>query len=373
MTKLHTAAEAQPLSLSNWAVLQLAERDWSLLGDAVLTPVSGDAGFRSYWRVNSEPSLLAVDAPPATENNRAFVDIARHLRSNGVHSPEIVAVDYQRGYLLVEDLGDGLYLPALKSDTDAGRATDSAEMLYGEALLTLLRMQQAPPLADVIAPYNQQALRAEMNLFSDWFVPQLLGYELNEGERSLLSEAFSLLEVSAAEQPQVLVHRDYHSRNLLWREGAAPGVVDFQDALWGPVTYDLVSLLKDCYIRWPRADVERWALAYGNMALDTGILPDLSAEQFLRWFDWMGLQRHIKVLGIFARLYLRDGKPGYLQDLPLVLRYSLEVLERYPEFAVLAEWFKSQLLPLIEQQSWYSDYRCAGEVFGAPSKQQVSP
>lgn len=178
----------------------------------------------------------------------------------------------------------------------------------------------------------------------------------------MLDSVFEQLENSATGQPQVLVHRDFHSRNLLVTEGGAPGVVDFQGALLGPVTYDLVSLLRDCYIRWPREDVKRWALAYGNMALEVGILPAaVSEKEFLRWFDLMGLQRHIKVLGIFARLALRDGKQAYLQDLPLVIRYVLEVAEEYSEFKPFVDWFKTECLPKLATQDWYSDYTKAGE------------
>src|SRR5690606_17755365 len=173
-------------------------------------------------------------------------------------------------------------------------------------------------------------------------------------EEEMIAGVFEALVESALEQPSCFVHRDYHSRNLIHREFGPPGVIDFQDALWGPFTYDLVSLLRDCYVRWPKESVERWALTYASMAKDVGIAPaDMSAEQFMRWFDLMGAQRHIKVLGIFARLALRDNKYGYLPDLPLVIRYTLEVLGAYPQFHDFVEWFKQRILPLAQNQTWY--------------------
>jgi len=329
-------------------------KDWFFDGAVELTPINGDAGFRRYFRLNTHPALLAVDAPPESENSEAFVSIANFLRVNGVHTPNIVAVDLVRGFLIIEDLGRELYLPALLND--------GPELLYGEAMMILLRMQQASPSADCVVPYYDNAkLISEMALFPEWFVGEMLGIELNADERVMIDEAFTLLAESALEQPQVFVHRDFHSRNLVLTDGSAPGVIDFQDAVWGPITYDLVSMFKDCYIRWPREQVEHWAGAYGDMAVDAGLMPAISKEQFIRWFDLMGLQRHLKVLGIFARLSLRDHKTGYLQDIPLVVRYVVEVCERYDEFQVLADWFKRRLLSELAEFDWYSDYSTAGD------------
>jgi len=188
-----------------------------------------------------------------------------------------------------------------------------------------------------------------------------LKYDLSGEEQQLIDNTFQFLTEQALAQPQVLVHRDYHSRNLMVREGEAPGVIDFQDALWGPVTYDLVSLLRDCYIRWSPEKVQQWVLGYGNMAYELGIIPATSGEQFMQWFDTIGLQRHIKVLGIFARLSLRDGKHSYLDDLPLVMRYTLEVAAEYQETQAFAQWFEDKLLPIIQSQSWYSNHLIAGD------------
>jgi len=348
-------------SLTQWAGQQLDQRQWQYQQPLSLSPLSGDAGFRRYFRLNTEPCLLAVFAPPTVEKNEAFVALAGHFVAQGIHAPEVVAVNYSEGFLLLEDFGDRLLSGELSDD--------SVDMLYGEALLTLMRLQQCPA-EGIVAPdgqayelpsYDSDLLRQEMSLLHEWFIPKLLGYLLSTKEQTLLEDVYGVLTASALEQPKVCVHRDYHSRNLIYREGQAPGVIDFQDAVHGPITYDLVSLLRDCYVRWPQDRVQRWALAYGTMVEDAGLVNEVSQQQWLRWFDLMGLQRHIKVLGIFARLHLRDGKDGYLNDLPLVLRYTLEVAEQYPEFTEFAAWFKEKLLPLCEKQAWYRDYCTAGD------------
>lgn len=340
-------------ALHHWVNEQLPGLKVTCSGPITLTPLAGDAGFRNYFRLNTEPTLIAVDAPPTTEKNEVFVSLAHLLREHGVHAPTVLATDYDRGFLLQEDLGDQQLLGLLN--------TDSVDALYGEVLTDLLRIQQINTKTLDLPHYDQPLLRQEMALFTDWFVPKLLGHTLSAAEIQLIEHTFGLLEALAAEQPTVLVHRDFHSRNLMIRDGLAPGIVDFQDGVVGPLTYDLVSLLRDCYIRWPQERVERWALAYGNMAVEVGLMRPVTRETFLRWFDWMGLQRHIKVLGIFSRLHLRDGKDGYLQDLPLVLRYTLEVASSYSELLPFADWINTTLVPLAKQQSWYRDCRTAGD------------
>lgn len=322
----------------------------------VLTPLSGDAGFRQYFRVNTQPALLAVMAPKTqgvSESADYFSSLSSFLRHQGIPTPMVLSCDGEQNLLLIECFeGSDLY-DELSPET--------ADILYGEALLILLRLQQISPSQLAVAKYDAALLEKEMSLFQEWFVSQLLGYELSEAETALLDQTFQFLIAQAQEQPQVLVHRDYHSRNLIYREGGSPGVIDFQDAVWGPITYDLVSLLRDCYIRWSPEQVRQWALGYGNMAYELGLLPMVSGQQFLQWFDTMGLQRHIKVLGIFARLSLRDNKHRYLDDLPLVIRYTVEVAEQYAETKDFALWFKQTLLPKIEHKSWYSDYLTAGD------------
>ncbi len=343
-------------ALGEWVHQQLQQLHAEApLKNLELAPLAGDAGFRRYYRINTQPPLLAVDAPPESENSRQFIELAQYLRPRGIGVPAVAAADCEQGFLLIEDFGDHLLQQELQASPSA------ATGLYGEALMQLIALQQSPDHGSLIPRYDRQALGREMSLFGDWFAGELLSYSLSAEEQELVNSTCRLLEDSALEQPQVLVHRDFHSRNLLLRPDGALGVVDFQDAVWGPITYDLVSLLRDCYLRWPAEQVRQWALGYGNMAADAGLLPKIDQDQYLRWFDWMGLQRHLKVLGIFARLALRDGKTHYLSDLPLVIRYVLEAAAPYPELKAFSQWFEQQLLPLAQQQNWYQDYRSAGE------------
>ncbi len=342
--------------LGDWARRQLQQLNANnSLTNMELTPLTGDAGFRRYYRVNTLPPMLAVDAPPENENSRQFVELAQYLRSRGIGVPAVAAADCEQGFLLIEDFGDQLLQQELETSPSA------ATGLYGEALMQLLALQQSPDQSALIPRYDRRVLGRELRQFTDWFTGELLNYALTTEEQQLITDTFKKLEDSALEQPQVLVHRDFHSRNLLLRPDGALGVVDFQDAVWGPITYDLVSLLRDCYLRWPAEQVQQWALGYGNMAVDAGLLPNVDRGQYLRWFDWMGLQRHLKVLGIFARLALRDGKTRYLNNLPLVIRYLLEAAAPYPELKRFSQWFEQQLLPLAQQQDWYRDYRLAGD------------
>lgn len=305
----------------------------------------GDAGFRKYYRLASEPPLLAVYAPPEHERNEEFVQVARLLRAGGVLAPAVAACDLEQGFMLVEDLGPSLLLEHLTPDT--------VDDLYQRAMTCLLQIQQCRTDAQVLQPYNRTRLHDEVRLFPDWFIRQLLGYAPEADEEQLLEATFIQLEDSALEQPQVLVHRDFHSRNLIYQPEGPPGVIDFQDAVVGPITYDLVSLLRDCYARWPEENVERWAQAYYQRALQAGLIEPMPSEQFHRWFDWMGLQRHIKVLGIFARLSLRDGKHAYLKDLPRVIDYTLTVARKYPELEAFVDWFENRLMPRIDRQPWF--------------------
>ncbi|WP_111641034.1 aminoglycoside phosphotransferase family protein [Marinimicrobium alkaliphilum] len=339
-------------ALCEWASEQLPAKDGAAA--PVFTRLGGDAGHRRYFRLNTEPPLLAVDAPVEGESATHFAHLARYLRQHNIGAPAVVAVDEGEGYLLLEDLGDGLLARLLNEET--------APALYGEALMTLLAIQQCPDDPALLPRYDQSALRGELNVFDQWFATELLGVELSEADWHLLHGTYERLEALAVEQPQVLVHRDYHSRNLLVGDNGTVGVIDFQDAVWGPITYDLVSLLRDCYVRWPEEQVTNWALSYGNLLIDVGLLPEnIDGETYLRWFDWMGLQRHIKVLGVFSRLHLRDGKSDYLSHLPLVIRYTLEVAERHAELKPFADWFRERVLPAAEAQPWYKDYRRAGD------------
>ncbi len=318
--------------------------------DLSLSPISGDAGFRQYFRTNTRPTLIAVSAPPEHEDNPAFVSKSLAFSAADIHVPQVIAVNYTSGFMLLEDLGDDLLLPLLNPQ--------SVEHLYHLAEETLSRIQQMPQDRSLFPDYSRQLLAEEMALFPRWFVTDLLGLTLNDTEKAMLQAAFDCLLDSAEEQPQVVVHRDYHSRNLLLLSGEELGVIDFQDAVIGPISYDLVSLLRDCYIRWPAPMVRERALAY---AARVNQLSGIDPDQFIRWFDLMGLQRHIKVLGIFARLWLRDGKSGYLKDLPLVIRYTLEQAKPYAELADFVAWFQRRIEPELGGQEWYSPWQTAGE------------
>jgi aminoglycoside/choline kinase family phosphotransferase len=305
--------------------------------DSSIEPASADASFRRYFRVTrGSDTYIVMDAPPDKEDLVPFLKVGRMLGAIGVNAPSVLARDEARGLLLLTDLGTRLYLDALR---DAA----AADSLYGDALAALREIQTADAaLGRQLPPYDHALLRREMELMPEWFLERHLGLTPSAAQRRMLDELFEALSRSAAEQPAVIVHRDYHSRNLLVTAQRNPGILDFQDAVWGPVTYDVVSLLKDCYIAWPAARVRGWALAFRDSLLERGFAAG-SAPQFLRWFDLIGLQRHIKVLGIFARLYYRDGKPGYLKDLPRVLDYTREAAAAYPETAPFAEFIAANL------------------------------
>ena len=340
--------------LQDWATTVISAAKGSPKTDLRLDAISGDAGFRRYFRVvGSEPAMLAVDSPPQTEKNQAFCHIAQLFRQRGIHAPQIYAVDYDCGFLLIEDMGDVLYKPLLEQSKQDGQQAHVA--LYSQAEHCLLKMQTIPSADAGLVAYDAEKLQQEMDLFPEWFVKRLLQQETSTAIAERLRQVNQLLIQSALAQPQVVVHRDFHCRNLLQVQNNSPGVIDFQDAVIGPVTYDLVSLYRDCYIRWPDAQVTQWALDYRKQCLKQHVIPNVSETEFLRWFDWMGLQRHLKVLGIFARLYLRDDKPGYLRDLPLVMHYTLSVAKKYPAFSEFVSWFESDLLPEAQKCDWYYD------------------
>lgn len=287
---------------------------------------SSDASFRQYFRVwhqGDNKHYIVMDAPPDKEDCHPFVHVTERLRQHDVHAPEILACNLTQGFLLLEDLGEQPYLSVLDEQT--------ADTLYGAALDALIKMQRIEALLPL---YNSDLLTSEMQLFETWYLKRHLNIQLNADSRATLSAQFKLLVDNALEQPQVFVHRDYHSRNLMVTQQNSPGVIDYQDAVKGPITYDLVSLFKDCYIEWPRERVISWLEAYLQRLNGTY---SLSLPQLLRWFDLTGLQRHLKVLGIFARLNYRDGKAQYLADLPLTLKYVTDVCQRYDELKPLAD------------------------------------
>jgi len=312
------------------------------LTDFEVTPASGDASFRRYFRVNCDgKSYIAMDAPPDKEDCRPFVDIAHRFREQGVNVPVIHAQDLAQGFLLLDDFGGTHYLDVLERS--------NVELLYGDALRSICRIQKQP-LWDGLPPYDRVLLLQEMELFREWLCQRQLGLTLSDNEQQMLDETFGLLADSAQGQPYVCVHRDFHCRNLMVTSENNPGVLDFQDAVFGPVTYDLVSLLRDCYIRWPIEKVDAWVQDYFELALENDILGDEHWASFPRWFDLMGVQRQLKASGIFARLNKRDGKPGYLQDIPRTLGYILDVAPHYPMLEGLAQLVRERVLPGIEGQ-----------------------
>jgi hypothetical protein len=305
-----------------------------------IVAITNDASFRRYFRVtaNANTTHIAMDAPPERENCQPFVDVAHRLRASGLNAPEIIVSNLEQGFLLLTDFGSQLYLPALTET--------QVERLYGDALDALVTMQARTP-SDGLPLYDHRLLHQEMALFTDWLVDKHLNHLLQSKELTDLRACFELLSDSALSQPQVFVHRDYHSRNLMVVPSHNPGILDFQDAVKGPVTYDLVSLLRDCYVVWPLERVTGWAKRYYTQAQAMGILNDVAETEFFRWFDWMGIQRHLKASGIFARLYHRDGKAGYLQDIPRTLNYIVEVGQHYPELAALHELVSQRVLPAL--------------------------
>ncbi len=306
-----------------------------------LSAMTNDASFRRYFRASwANDGYVVMDAPPDKEPLASFIAVAHRLREAGLNAPEVLAEERAAGFLLLSDLGDNLYLSSfLQADSKR------LERLYGDALSALATMQVCVSSTG-LPLYDATLLQREMALFSDWLLEKHLGLSLKEAEKRSLQHCFQQLTQSALAQPQVFVHRDYHSRNLMINQHN-PGILDFQDAVCGAVTYDLVSLLRDAYFVLPPAQVTEWALGYQQLALQMGIIQETDEREFLRWFDWMGLQRHIKVAGIFARLYHRDGKAGYLADIPRVLEYLIAVAHTYPAMAELHQLVSERVLPLM--------------------------
>ena len=309
--------------------------------DYSLEPASEDASFRRYFRVRHHAeSFIVMDAPPAREDCRPYVDVARRLQGCGVNVPEIMKQDLEQGFLLIGDLGGVLYLDVLTSD--------NADRLYRDATTALIKFQTRA-VTDGLPPYDRSLLTREMQLFRDWLLVRHLGMQPGAGVIRLLDELFALLCDSALEQPRVFVHRDYHSRNLLVNAAANPGIIDFQDAVSGPITYDLVSLFKDCYIKWPRDRIRYWLQDYYQTAVQQ-LQVEADIEQFTRWFDFMGVQRQLKASGIFARLWHRDGKHGFIKDIPRTLSYVVDLQDDYPELMPLIDLIQNDVLPALEDR-----------------------
>jgi aminoglycoside/choline kinase family phosphotransferase len=317
-------------ALKEWLTQVLEQQDF------VLTPLAGDASFRRYFRVlHNGLTQVVMDAPPGKEDLHPFMHVAQTLEQAGVCTPKIIARDTQQGFLLLSDLGDQLLLNMLNPGT--------VHHYYYQAIQTLFKIQTCAINDPMLAPFDYHFMVREMNLCPEWFLNAYLSLELSAAETALLQGSIGWIASEVAKQPLTFIHRDYHSRNLmLVPDGPETqlGVIDFQDAMRGPFTYDLVSLLKDCYISWPRTQILEWVeLFYKQNTLAS----QYSLAEFIRAFDLCGLQRHLKVLGVFSRLHLRDNKPGYLKDLPLTLNYVLECTEIYPELHPLLHFLQTRV------------------------------
>ena len=321
--------------LREWIERDLGITDYSLLA------ASEDASFRRYFRLSyNGESRIIMDAPPEREDCRPYLDICGRLRACKVNAPLVEAQDLEAGFLLLTDFGVHLYLDVINAE--------NADTLYGDAIAALLRMQ-ADADSSGLPLYDSTLLQAEMGLFRDWLLGRHLQRKLDAGLTKDLTGCFAALEQSALEQPRRFVHRDYHSRNLMSLERESPGILDFQDAVLGPLTYDLVSLLKDCYIKWPADQVLQWVGSYYGL-LDESVRGAIAEPDFVRAFELMGVQRHLKAAGIFCRLNHRDGKPGYLADIPRTLSYIVDLSPRYNELGFLVRLIEECCLPQLELQ-----------------------
>lgn len=324
----------------------------SYLGDFSIEPVSSDAGSRRYFRVVTEgESYIAMDATPEQEDCRRFAATARQFCALELNAPQVLAEDLQQGFMLLSDMGATLYLDVIN--------IENVERLYGEAMDALLVIQ-TKGASEALPPYNRELLMSEMGLFCDWLVGEQLDLKITAVEQLMLDKLFALLADSALEQPQVFVHHDYRSCNLIVTPPPNPGILGFEDAVAGPVTYDLVSLLKDCHITWPLSQVHVWAESYFVMALKSGLLGSMfdhpmdwhfssvkQQAQFIRWFDLMGVQRHLTDSGMFARFNQRDGMDSYLKHIPRTLSYIVEVTPLYEELQGIQRFIIDRVLPML--------------------------
>lgn len=344
---LNTRQETNTLrqeALATWFVAQCHALGFGTPAPGI-QPVSGDASFRRYFRgASARGNWILVDAPPEKENSRPFLAVQAVLQQGGVRVPQVFAADLEQGFMCLQDFGSDLLWPALEA-ARLRQDLAAAEALYRQAGDELLKIQRCP--AQSLPEYDAALLQREVLLFRDWLCEGIFGLQLTGEDQRLLSALFGLLVESALAQPRVFVHRDYHSRNLMLLESGM-GVIDFQDAVHGPFSYDLVSLLKDCYVAWPADSVEGWALDHLARAHDAGIVRGLGEADFLRSFHLMGVQRHLKAAGIFCRLWRRDGKTGYLQEIPRTLAYISALPSDRGLVGEFKDWLQLKILPALE-------------------------
>lgn len=304
--------------LENWITEQFPAESFTM------QPASADASFRRYFRISFvDRTYIVMDAPPQHEDCMPFLHAAEILAATGVHVPKVLAKNLDQGFLLLSDLGNTTFLQALTDQVDV------ANQLYGDAIDALIRIQLSQRAKD-LPDYDEALLQRELNLFPDWYIAKHVQVALPEKQQAILQAVFAQILQNNLAQPRVLVHRDYHSRNLMVA-APNPGIIDFQDAVHGPITYDLVSLFKDAYVRWEEERILDWTIRYWEKARQAGLPVPTDFAAFYRDFEWMGVQRHLKVLGIFARLNYRDGKAAYLNDMPVVMDYLRKTCERYRE------------------------------------------
>ena len=322
-------------SLQNWLT--------EILGTSAfnLKPASEDASFRTYHRLFlKNKTFIVMDAPPEQENCKVFIKITKKLRACDVNVPIIHNVNIEQGFLLLSDLGNDLYLNKLNKS--------SIYELYSDALSALVSIQVLVNVGGV-DEYDKSLLISEMNLFREWLIEKHLNIKLSDSQVKILTTLFDLLVNNALQQPKVFVHRDFHSRNLMVTKENNPGVIDYQDAVYGPISYDLVSILKDCYIKWPKEEIDKWIDFYLNKLYEEKAQHRINRDEFVRWFDLMGVQRHLKASGIFARLSHRDGKHNFLEDIPRTLSYILDLKETYEELQPICIILEELVLPRLKE------------------------
>jgi aminoglycoside/choline kinase family phosphotransferase len=300
-----------------------------------LTPLAGDASFRRYYRLNHQnTSYIIMDAPPQKENIEPFLQVSNLLSAQGLKIPHAHGINHTEGFIILDDLGDTLLLSVLTAE--------SAPRVYQEAIQQLIHMQNIK--TDSLPPFNAAFIHEELTRFIDWYLIRHLDLDLTPTELTLIQQTFELLSTTLVHQPQVFIHRDFHARNIMICPDGQLGIIDYQDAMSGPIAYDLVSLLKDCYIDWPRERYLEWLHGY---FIASPFLKPYDFETLTRWFDYCGLQRHLKVYGIFSRLAYRDNKPHYLNELPRIERYVLESLTLYPELSAFKTWFQDKVMTRV--------------------------
>jgi len=330
----HPSSDKRANELLQWLTVDLQLQIQSF------ESASSDASFRRYFRVKHAGGChVVMDAPPDKENVASFIRNAALLQQAQIHVPHIFQQNIEQGFLLLEDLGSRCYLDCLEED--------NANALYRPALDSLFRLQRHVDIDTCALPlYDEALLLRELGVFYEWFLEKRMGILLPISIKHVLEEC---LLGSALQQPNVCVHRDFHSRNLMVLENNSPGVIDFQDAVVGPITYDLVSLLRDCYIRWPESRVHVWVEQYYQRLIQAELI-DVAFVRFKRWFDLMGMQRHLKAIGIFSRLHLRDDKLGYLGDIPRTMGYVADICSQYPELGCFDSFLKHQVLPIYQSK-----------------------